>query len=206
MKFPPEQKSTVVRDIIITVGRTGALTPSAVLAPVLVGGVTVTKATLHNEDEVRRKDVHIGDHVIVQRAGDVIPEIVEVVLSKRTGTERPFVMPTHCPACNAPAVRPEGEAVARCSHLVDCPAQIRQGIIHWCSRGALDIDGLGEKLVDQFVTVGYVNTVADLYSLTHAQLTDLERIGDKSAQNLVDAIHESKRGHSTAHYLGLAFA
>jgi DNA ligase (NAD+) len=192
MKFPPEQKSTVVRDIVITVGRTGALTPSAVLAPVLVGGVTVTKATLHNEDEVRRKDVRIGDHVIIQRAGDVIPEVVQVVLDKRTGTEREFKMPVHCPACGSPAVRLAGEAVARCTNLVDCPAQIRQGIIHWCSRGALDIDGLGEKLVDQFVTVGYISTVADLYALTHAQLVDLDRIGDKSAKNLIDAINESK--------------
>ncbi|MEC8025833.1 MAG: NAD-dependent DNA ligase LigA [Myxococcota bacterium] len=192
MKFPPEQKTTVVRDITITVGRTGALTPSAVLAPVLVGGVTVTKATLHNEDEIRRKDIRIGDHVLVQRAGDVIPEVVKVIVEKRSGDLIPFVMPTVCPACGTPAVRPHGEAVARCGNLVNCPAQIRQGIIHWCSRGALDIDGLGEKLVDQFVTVGYVQTVADLYRLTHAQLTDLERIGDKTAQNLLDAIEESR--------------
>ena len=192
MKFPPEQRSTVVRDITITVGRTGALTPSAVLAPVLVGGVTVTKATLHNEQEIRRKDIRVGDHVIVQRAGDVIPEVVQVVLSKRTEHQQPFEMPSSCPACGSPALRPDGEAVARCSNLVNCPAQLRQGIIHWCSRGALDIDGLGEKLVDQFVTVGYVSHVADLYSLTHAQLIDLERLGDKSARNLIEAIDESR--------------
>jgi DNA ligase (NAD+) len=192
MKFPPEQQQTRVKDILVTVGRTGALTPSADLEPVLVGGVTVTRATLHNEDEVRRKDVRVGDLVVVQRAGDVIPEVVSVVTSARTGNETEFVMPTQCPICGSAVLRPEGEAVARCSNPLACPAQVKERLIHWCSRGAMDIDGIGDKLVDKFVQVRYIEKVADIYRLTHAMLTDLDRLGDKSASNLIAAIAESK--------------
>jgi len=192
MKFPPEQRETQVTDIVITVGRTGALTPSADLAPVLVGGVTVSRATLHNEDEIRRKDVRVGDWVIVQRAGDVIPEVVRVLLDKRPPTASPFVMPTQCPSCGHDADRPEGEAVARCSNPTSCPAQLKERIKHWASRTALDIDGLGEKLVDQLVDAGLVGDVADLYTLTHGQLADLDRLADKSAANLIAAIDTSR--------------
>jgi len=192
MKFPPEQQVTQVTNIVITVGRTGALTPSADLAPVLVGGVTVSRATLHNEDEIRRKDVRVGDWVVVQRAGDVIPEIVRVLTEKRAPHLTPFEMPTHCPSCNHPAERPEGEAVARCSNPTSCPAQLKERIKHWASRTALDIDGLGEKLVDQLVEAGLIADVAGLYALEHAQLTQLERFADKSAANLVAAIDVSR--------------
>ena len=192
MKFPPEQRETVVREILLTVGRTGAVTPSADLEPVFVGGVTVTRATLHNEDEIRRKDVRAGDHVIVQRAGDVIPEVVRVLTHKRTGAEQEFVMPERCPVCNSPIERPEGEAVARCSNLIDCPAQVKERIRHWCRRGAMDVDGIGDKLVDTLVQVEYVRTVADLYSLTFEQLVDLERLGEKSANNLLAGLAASR--------------
>ncbi|HIA04587.1 MAG TPA: NAD-dependent DNA ligase LigA [Myxococcales bacterium] len=188
VKFPPEQQHTRVNDILITVGRTGALTPSADLAPVLVGGVTVSRATLHNEDEIRRKDVRVGDWVVVQRAGDVIPEVVKVMTEKRSGAELPYCFPTHCPECGAVAIRPEGEAVKRCTNATSCPAQIREAIIHWASRDAMDIDGLGDKLVDQLINAGYIHTLADLYILTYEQLVKLDRFAHKSAQNLVDAI------------------
>ena len=193
MKFPPEQRVTRVQRIVVTVGRTGAVTPSAMLEPIFVGGVTVSRATLHNEDELRRKDVRNGDWVIVQRAGDVIPEVVRSLPERRTGDEVEFVMPTACPACGQPVVRPEGEAVARCSNPTSCPAQLRERIIHWCGRGGMDIDGLGEKIVDVLMRVGYVKTVADLYRLTHAEIVDLDRFADKSATNLLAAIDESRR-------------
>lgn len=192
MKFPPEQQETRINDIIITVGRTGAMTPSADLAPVLVGGVTVSRATLHNEDEIRRKDVRKGDWVIVQRAGDVIPEVVRVLVDKRPPGTEPFVMPTECPECGHRAVRPEGEAVARCGNQTSCGAQLKQRIKHWASRIAMDVDGLGDKLVNQLVDVGLIKDIADLYTLTHSQLADLERLADKSATNLIEALEESK--------------
>ena len=192
VKFPPEQKHTRINDIIITVGRTGALTPSADLAPVLVGGVTVSRATLHNEDEIRRKDVRVGDWVVIQRAGDVIPEVVRVLLDKRDGSEQPFEFPTHCPECESLAVRPAGEAVKRCTNATSCPAQIREAIIHWASRDAMDIDGLGDKLVDQLISAGYISTLADLYTLTYPQLIALDRFAHKSAQNLLDAIDATR--------------
>ena len=193
MKFPPEQQITRVRDILLTVGRTGAVTPSADLAPVYVGGVTVSRATLHNEDEVRRKDVRVGDWVVVQRAGDVIPEVVRVLTERRAGDEREFVMPDRCPVCDSAILRPEGEAVARCTNPISCPAQVKERIVHWSGRYALDIDGLGEKLVDQLVEAGLVHTVADLYRLDHAALVGLERMADKSAHNLLAALETSKR-------------
>jgi len=190
-KFAPRQATTVVRDIQVQVGRTGALTPVARLEPVRVGGVEISNATLHNQDEIDRKDIRIGDTVIVQRAGDVIPEVVAVVAEKRTGAERKFRMPDKCPVCGARAERPEGEVVARCINFA-CPAQVRGRIRHFASRGAMDIEGLGEKLVDQLVEKGLVKSPADLYFLTSEQLAGLERMGEKSAQNLLRAIEASK--------------
>jgi DNA ligase (NAD+) len=192
MKFPPEERSTRLVDIELRVGRTGAITPSAILEPVYVGGATVSRATLHNEDEIRRKDLRLGDLVIVRRAGDVIPEIVRSIPEKRTGAERDFVFPTACPVCGSPAERPAGEAVSRCSNPVDCPAQLREALIHWAGRNTMDIDGLGEKNVDTFLKFGLIRSVADLYTLTAPQLADLDRFAEKSAQNLILAIDASR--------------
>jgi DNA ligase (NAD+) len=191
VKFAPTQATTVVRDIVVNVGRTGVLTPVAVMEPVRVGGVTVSRATLHNEDEVRKKDVRIGDTVIVQRAGDVIPEIVKVVEAKRTGKEKPFHMPDRCPECGSRVVRLEGETAHRCIDLA-CPAQIRENIRHFVSRGAMDIDGLGEKIVTQLLDAGVVEDPADLYALTMEKLLQLDRFGEKSASNLLKAVEQSK--------------
>lgn len=190
-KFAPRQATTVVRDIEVQVGRTGALTPVARLEPVRVGGVEVSNATLHNQDEIDRKDIRIGDTVVVQRAGDVIPEVVSVVTEKRTGSERKFRMPGNCPVCGAKAERPEGEVVTRCINFA-CPAQVKGRIEHFASRAAMDIEGLGTKLVDQLVEKRLVTSPADLYNLTHEQLAGLERMGDKSARNLLNAIEASK--------------
>jgi len=190
-KFAATQETTLLEAIEIQVGRTGTLTPVARLAPVSVGGVMVSRATLHNEDEIRRKDIRIGDTVLVQRAGDVIPEVVRVVASKRTGQERPFSMPKHCPVCNEPAVRLEGEAAWRCVN-VSCPAQVKAAISHFASKGAFDIDGMGEKRVAQLVDKGYVHSFADLFVLDEKLLGGLERMGEKSAANLKAAIEKSK--------------
>ncbi|MDR7486649.1 MAG: NAD-dependent DNA ligase LigA [Armatimonadota bacterium] len=191
-KFPAEQAITRLVDITINVGRTGALTPTAVLEPVRVSGVTVTSATLHNEDEIRRKDVRIGDWVIVQRAGEVIPEVVAPLPERRTGQERPFEMPWQCPACSTPVERPEGEAVARCPNLA-CPAQIQERLVHFASRNAMDIEGLGHRLLAQLLERGLVRDPADLYHLTKAHLLTLERMGERLAQNLLDAIDRSRQ-------------
>ena len=192
-KFPAEEAMTIVQDIGVQVGRTGALTPVARLAPVLVGGVTVTNATLHNEDEVRRKDIQIGDTVVVRRAGDVIPEVVSFVPELRPANARPFVMPALCPVCGSPIIRPEDEAVARCSGgWVKCPAQRKGGLLHFVSRRAMDIEGLGEQLVDQLVERMVVTTAADLYRLGLGSLATLERMADKSAGNVLKAIEKSK--------------
>lgn len=188
-KFPPEEAETRVREILVSVGRTGALTPYAALEPVFVGGVTVSAATLHNEDEVRRKGVRSGDWVFVRRAGDVIPEVVKVIDSRRDGSEREFVMPSACPACGGPVSR-EG-AIARCTNAA-CPAQLEGRLHHFASRESLDIEGLGEKLCHQLVAHGQVRTPADLYRLTLEELVALERMGTKSAQNLLDNIARSK--------------
>lgn len=190
-KFPPVEEETQVENIDIQVGRTGALTPVAHLRPIHVGGVTVARATLHNEDELRRKDVRIGDWVFVRRAGDVIPEIVKVIVERRTGDEREFTFPATCPVCGAPAVRAEGEAVARCTGET-CPAKGQANLRHFASRAAMDIDGLGEKLCAQLVAQGLVKTYADLYRLDLAKLLTVERLGEKSAQNLLGAIERSK--------------
>lgn len=192
-KFPAEEATTVVQDIVVQVGRTGAITPVARLAPVSVGGVTVTNATLHNEDEVRRKDIRIGDTVIVRRAGDVIPEVVANVPERRPATAQEFIMPTRCPVCNSAIVRPEEEAVARCSGgWVSCAAQRKGGLLHFVSRRAIDIEGLGEQLVEQLVDRGLVTTPADFYKLGLVMLAELDRMAQKSAQNLLDALEKSK--------------
>jgi DNA ligase (NAD+) len=192
-KFPAEEAETEVVDIGVQVGRTGALTPVARLKPVFVGGVTVTNATLHNEDEVRRKDVHIGDFVVVRRAGDVIPEVVRVVAEKRPPHVRAFHMPQRCPICRSQVRRLPDEAVARCTAGLFCPAQRKQALLHFASRRAMDVDGLGEKLVDQLVDGGKVKTPADLYRVRVEDLAALERMGEKSAVNLVAAIDRSRR-------------
>jgi DNA ligase (NAD+) len=188
-KFQPKQETTRILDIVAQVGRTGALTPVAMMQPVNVGGVEVSRATLHNQDEIDKKDVRIGDTVIIQRAGDVIPEVVEVIASKRTGTEKKFKMPTTCPVCGSEVIREE--AIHRCIGL-DCPAQLKGRIRHFASKRAMDIDGLGIKLIEQLVDKGLVNDVADLYDITRDQLIALERMADKSAQNIIDAIEASK--------------
>lgn len=190
-KYPALQATTIIRDIIVQVGRTGALTPVAIMEPVEVSGVTVSRATLHNEDEIHRKDVRIGDTVVIQRAGEVIPEVVEVVTEKRTGSEVEFHMPDKCPVCGADVVKPEGEAVARCVDLA-CPAQIRENIIHFASRSAMDIDGVGPALIDQLIENRLIEDPADLYYLTMEHVEPLERMARKSAENAVDAIQASK--------------
>ena len=191
-KFPPEEAVTEVLDIEVQVGRTGALTPVARLKPVRVGGVTVTNATLHNADEVQRKDVRAGDTAVVRRAGDVIPEVVRVIPEKRPETTEPFSMPARCPVCGSPAERVEDEAAVRCTGGLHCRAQAIQSIIHFASRTALDIEGLGEKLVEQLFNTGLVRNIADLYHLEHEKVAALERMGDKSAENLLRAIETSK--------------
>jgi DNA ligase (NAD+) len=193
-KFPPQEARTRVLDIEVQVGRTGALTPVARLDPVRVGGVTVSNATLHNQDEVDKKDVRVGDWVWVRRAGDVIPEVVGPILDLREGSPRKFKLPRKCPVCGTAVVRPEGEAVTRCPNTA-CPAQVRGKLIHFASRGAMDIEGLGEKLIDQLVAAGLVKTPADFYRLTVDDLVELERMAEKSAKNVVDAIEHSR--HTT---------
>src|SRR6185436_18765045 len=191
-KYPAQEEITQVLGIDVQVGRTGALTPVARLAPVFVGGATVTNATLHNEDEVKRKDVRIGDYVIVRRAGDVIPEVVGVVKERRGDGARQFRMPSKCPVCGSAVERLEDEAAARCTAGLYCPAQRKQALLHFASRRALDIEGLGEKLVDQLVDQGLVKTPADLYRLDAGTLASLERMAEKSAANVVAAIDKSK--------------
>ena len=192
-KYPAQEEMTTVLNIDVQVGRTGALTPTARLQPVFVGGVTVTNATLHNEDEVRRKDVWVGDTVVVRRAGDVIPEVVAVVAERRPADARPFTMPAKCPECGSAAVRLPDEAVTRCTGGLFCPAQRRQALLHFAGRRAMDIEGLGEKLVEQLVNGNIVRTPADLYKLGMTGLAELDRMAEKSAANLVAAIEKSKR-------------
>ena len=191
-KFPAQEELTRVLDIDVQVGRTGAITPVARLEPVFVGGVTVTNATLHNEDEVRRKDVHIGDTVIIRRAGDVIPEVVSVILDKRPDDAKAFVMPNTCPVCGSDIERLEGEAVARCTGGLYCEAQRKEAIKHFASRRAMDIEGLGDKLVEQLVDQKLIEDIAGLYDLSAEDLAGLERMGEKSAQNLIKALQDSK--------------
>jgi DNA ligase (NAD+) len=192
-KYPAQEQLTTVESIDVFVGRTGKLTPVARLAPVFVGGVTVTNATLHNEDEARRKDVRVGDTVIVRRAGDVIPEVVSVVSDKRMQDAQLFTMPRQCPVCGSEAVREEGEADYRCTGGLFCGAQRKQAILHFAQRRAMDIEGLGEKLVDQLVDAGVVKTLPDLYRLGLANLCALERMGEKSARNLLAGLEQSRQ-------------
>ncbi len=191
VKFPGRQETTRVLDIAVQVGRTGALTPVAVMEPVNIGGVTVSRATLHNQDEIDRKDVRVGDTVVIQRAGDVIPEVVSVVVSKRTGDERPFVLPDKCPVCGSGVVRLEGEAASRCVGLA-CSAKLRQTVRHFAFKRAMDIEGLGGKTVEQLIEKDLVRSVADIYSLTKADLLKMERMGEKLADNLLASIEKSK--------------
>ncbi|MPZ15961.1 MAG: NAD-dependent DNA ligase LigA, partial [Chloroflexi bacterium] len=191
-KFPPDQATTVLQDIGINVGRTGSLNPFAILEPVQVGGVIIKLATLHNEEDIHRKDIRIGDTVTVQRAGEVIPQVIGPVVSKRTGREVPFQMPTSCPRCGAPVAYLEGEVMARCTGGVTCPAQRYELIKHFVSRAAMDIDGVGEKLVAALIEAGLVQDPADLYGLRKEQLVELERFGDKSADNVLRSIEGSK--------------
>ncbi|PKN21061.1 MAG: DNA ligase (NAD(+)) LigA [Deltaproteobacteria bacterium HGW-Deltaproteobacteria-6] len=190
-KFPAEQAETVIKDIIVQVGRMGTLTPVAVMEPVNVGGVIVSRATLHNEDEILKKDIRIGDTVVIQRAGDVIPEVVKVISSKRTGREKEFRMPRHCPECGSETVRIEGEVAHRCINLA-CPAQIKEHIRHFASRGAMDIEGLGEKVSAQLFDARLIQDPADLYFLKKEQLLALNRQAEKSVQKLLEAIERSK--------------
>jgi len=191
-KFAAQEEMTTLLAIDVQVGRTGALTPVARLEPVFVGGVTVTNATLHNQDEIERKDIRIGDTVIVRRAGDVIPEVVSAVISKRPKHAHKFVMPTACPVCGSEVIRLENEAVTRCTGGLFCAAQRKEAIKHFASRRAMDIEGLGDKLVEQLVDQEMVHDIADLYQLTVEQIAAMERMGEKSAQNIVDALEKSK--------------
>ncbi|MFS2173819.1 NAD-dependent DNA ligase LigA [Priestia megaterium] len=190
-KFPAEEVVTKLVNIELTVGRTGVITPTAILEPVQVAGTTVQRASLHNEDLIREKDIRIGDYVVVKKAGDIIPEVVNVIEEKRTGEEQEFTMPTHCPECESELVRLEGEVALRCINP-SCPAQIREGLIHFVSRNAMNIDGLGEKVISQLFREQLIKDVADIYTLTKQQLIELERMGEKSADNLITAIEASK--------------
>ena len=190
-KFPARQATTRIKDIIIQVGRTGALTPVAILEPVQISGTTISRCTLHNEEELKRKDIRIGDYVLLERSGDVIPHIVSVMKERRTGQEKPFVWPKKCPVCHSALYKEEDEAISRCLNP-SCPARIRESIIHFASRRAMNIEGLGEALVDQLLASGLVNKIPDLYRLKYEDLVQLERMGPKSARNLLDQIEESK--------------
>lgn len=191
-KFPPEQAETKLEDIIIQVGRTGVLTPTAVLTPVKLSGSTISRATLHNEDFIRSKDIRIGDTVVINKAGEIIPEVLHVVKEKRTGAEQEFFMPAECPECGWKTERLNGEAAIRCTNP-HCPALGREGLIHFASKGAMDIDGCGPAVINQLLDNGLISDPADLYLLVKPQLTALERMGDKSADNLLNAIAESKK-------------
>lgn len=191
-KFPPEQAVTTVKNIFVRVGRTGVLTPTAELEPVRLAGTAVSKATLHNEDYIRDKDIRIGDRVVVQKAGDIIPEIQAALPEKRSGCEQVWFMPTVCPACGATVTRAEGEAATRCTGMA-CPEQLWEGLVHFASRGAMDISGLGPAVIGQLLSAGLISDPADLYSLQHQDLAALERLGPKSAHNLLQALEKSKR-------------
>ncbi len=190
-KFPARQATTKIKDIIIQVGRTGALTPVAILEPVQLSGTTIGRSTLHNEDEIRRKDIRIGDTVLIERSGDVIPRVVSVMKERRTGRERRFAWPERCPVCGSSAFRPEGEAVSRCINT-SCPARVRESLLHFAGRRAMNIDGLGEALVDQLLATGLIRSIPDLYALKKEDLVSLERMGPKSSSNLLDEIEGTK--------------
>lgn len=190
-KFPAEQETTKIKEIIVQVGRTGALTPVAIMEPVEVGGVTVERATLHNEDEIKKKDVRIGDTVVIQRAGEVIPEVVKVIKEKRRGNEKPFIMPKKCPVCGADVYRPEDEAVSRCTGIA-CPAQIKERIKHFTSRNAMNIEGVGDAHIEEWVDSGLIKDPADLFFIKKEDLLKFERMGDKLASNILEGIGRSR--------------
>ena len=190
-KYPPEQKETVLKDIALQVGRTGAITPMAILEPVKVAGSTISKTTLHNEDFIKEKDLKIGDTVIIQKAGDVIPEVVGVVKEKRTGNEKDFIMPRKCPVCGADAIREDGEAAVRCIGI-ECPAKQYRNILHFASREAMNIMGLGDSIIEEFLNRKMINNIADLYTLKLEDIASLKKNGQKFAQNLIDSINKSK--------------
>ena len=190
-KYPPEKKETKLKDIICQVGRTGAITPMAILEPVKVAGSTISKTTLHNEDFIKEKDIRVGDTIVVQKAGDVIPEILEVKKKKRDGTEQLFEMPKLCPVCGAPVVREEGEAVSRCIGI-ECPAKLVRNIIHFVSRECMNIDGLGDKIIEQLINKNLISNIADIYFLKFEDIATLKKNGQKFTQNLIDAINNSK--------------
>lgn len=203
-KYPAEQATTRIKEIVVQVGRTGALTPVAVLEPVRLAGTTVSRATLHNEEEVQRKDVRVGDTVLIEKAGEIIPQVIRVVRENRPSGSRRFVMPDTCPICGSAAIKEEGEVVSRCTGA-SCPARLKESILHYASRSAMDIQGLGEALVDQLLRDGLIKDVADLYHLDSRRLADLERMGEKSASNLLEQIEASKRKppHRLLHALGI---
>ena len=190
-KYPPEKRETILKDIICQVGRTGAITPMAILEPVKVAGSTISKTTLHNEDFIKEKELEIGDTVVIQKAGDVIPEIVEVKKEKRTGKEKEFNMPKNCPVCGAPAIREEGEAAIRCTGI-ECPAKLFRNLVHFVSREAMNIDGLGENIIGQLLDRNLISNIADIYSLTFEDIASLKKNGNKFAQNLINSINNSK--------------
>ena len=190
-KYPPEKKQTIVKDIVCQVGRTGAITPMAILEPVFVAGSKISKTTLHNGDYIKEKDIRVGDTVVIQKAGDVIPEVIDVIKEKRTGEEKPFEMPTVCPVCGGEAVREEGEAVLRCIGI-ECPAKLYRSIIHFASKDAMDINGLGDAIIEELINRGLISNIPDIYSLTFEDIASLKKNGKKFAQNLLDAINESK--------------
>ena len=191
-KYPPEAKETILKDIVCQVGRTGVITPMAILEPVKVAGSTISKTTLHNEDFIKEKDLKIGDTVVIQKQGDVIPEVIKVVKEKRTGKEKKFEMPKVCPVCGAQAVREEGEAATRCIGI-ECPAQLLRSIVHFVSKEAMDIDGLGYKIVEQLIEKGLIKNIADIYTLSLEDVASLKKNGKKFAQNLIDSIEKSKK-------------
>jgi len=190
-KYPPEQKETTLKDIICQVGRTGVITPMAILEPVVVAGSTISKTTLHNEDFIKEKDLKIGDRVIIQKAGDVIPEVVKALPKKRTGEEKEFVMPTVCPICGAPAIRTPGQVATKCIGI-ECPARNLRNIVHFASKEGMNIEGLGDKIIEQLMEQGLINNIADIYSLKKEDIASLKKDGQKFAENLVNAIEKSK--------------
>jgi len=190
-KFPAERKETVLEDILVQVGRTGTLTPVAILKPIELAGSTVSRASLHNQDEIGRKDVKIGDHVLVEKAGEIIPQIVEVVKDKRNGAEKEFFMPKRCPACGSAVKKLKNEVALRCENM-SCPAQLKERVRHFASKEAMDIEGMGEAIVAQLVDKQMVASYGDIYILKHEELAGLERMADKSAANLISAIEKSK--------------
>ena len=193
-KYPPEQKETILKDIVIQVGRTGAITPMAILEPVVVAGSKISKTTLHNEDFVREKNLKIGDKVIIQKAGDVIPEVVRALIEKRTGDEKTFEMPTTCPVCGSQIIRVPGQAVNKCIGI-ECPAKNLRNIIHFASKEAMNIDGLGEKIIEQLIDIGLITNIADIYSLNLEDISKLKKDGKKFAENLINAINDSKNNN-----------